>query len=41
VLPGEQLLAVRFRAAIEAQFDWQFETSWPSAAERQAMAEVG
>jgi hypothetical protein len=40
VLPGEQLLAVRFRAAIEAQFDWQFETSWPDAAERQAMAEV-
>lgn len=41
VLPGEQLLAARFRAAIEVQFGWQFETSWPSAAERQAMAEPG
>jgi hypothetical protein len=40
-LPGERLLEARFRAAIEVQFGWQFETSWPSAAERQAMAEVG
>lgn len=37
-LPGERRLAERLRAAIEAQFDWQFETSWPSAAEREAMA---
>ena len=36
---GERLLEARFRAAIEAQFGWRFETSWPSAAERQAMAE--
>lgn len=41
VLPGEQVLAARFRAAIEVQFDWRFETSWPSTAERRAMAEVG
>jgi hypothetical protein len=40
VHPGERLVEARFRAAIEAQFGWQFETSWPSAAERQAMAEV-
>lgn len=40
-LPGERLLEARFRAAIEVQFGWQFETSWPSAAEREAMAEVG
>lgn len=39
-LPGERLLADRFRAAVEAQFGWQFETSWPSAIERQAMAEL-
>ena len=40
-LPDQRLLAARFRAAIEAQFGWQFDTSWPSAAERQAMAELG
>lgn len=40
VHPGERLVEARLRAAIEAQFDWQFETSWPSAAERQAMPEV-
>jgi hypothetical protein len=41
VLPVERLIEARFRAAIEVQFGWHFETSWPSAAERQAMAEVG
>lgn len=40
VLPGERLVEARFRAAVEVQFDWQFDTSWPSAAERQAMAGV-
>jgi hypothetical protein len=41
VLPVERLIEARFRAAIEVQFGWQFETSWPSAAERRAMAEAG
>lgn len=41
VHPGGRLVESRFRAAIEAQFGWEFETSWPSVAERQAMAEVG
>lgn len=34
-------VAARLREAIEAQFGWQFETSWPSSAERQAMGEAG
>ena len=38
---GDRLIEARFRSAIEVQFGWQFETSWPSAAERHAMTEVG
>jgi hypothetical protein len=40
-LPDERDLEARFRAVVEAQFGWQFETSWPSPAERSAMAEAG
>ena len=34
-------VARRLREAIEAQFGWQFETSWPNPEERQAMGEAG
>lgn len=34
-------VATRLREAIEVQFGWQFETSWPNSAERRAMGEAG
>ena len=37
---GGTSVAARLREAIEAQFGWQFETSWPSTAERQAIGEA-
>ena len=40
VVNADRMVEARFRAAIEVQFGWQFETSWPSTAERQVMAEV-
>jgi len=43
-LPGagfeEQVLEAVFRARLEAQLGWQFDTSWPGEAERAAIADA-
>jgi len=36
--PVERHVEERFRARIEAQYDWQFETSWPTPGEARAIA---
>jgi hypothetical protein len=37
---AERDLEEAFRARVEAQHDWQFENSWPSEAERAAIADA-
>ena len=36
---GETLLAERLRLVVEAQYGWQFDTSWPQAAEWRSIEE--
>jgi hypothetical protein len=38
--PPERMLEATLRARIEAQHGWQFENSWPTAAERVAIGEA-
>lgn len=38
--PAERELETVFRARVEAQHGWRFETAWPSACEREAIARV-
>ncbi len=38
--PAGWILEAALRARIEAQFGWQFDTSWPTAAERAAIAQA-
>ena len=37
---AERDLEDAFRSRVEAQYDWQFENSWPSAAERASIADA-